>query len=57
MSTPVTVIAQVTKTDLDQDGTADTTDSYTIASVPIEAVGGYVVPVDPMDDLGCDSCQ
>ncbi|CAM5538480.1 hypothetical protein LSHI6S_00142 [Leifsonia shinshuensis] len=20
-------------------------------------VGGYVVPVDPMDELGCDSCQ
>ena len=20
-------------------------------------VGGYLVPVDPMDELGCDSCQ
>lgn len=20
-------------------------------------LGGYIVPVDPMDDLGCDSCQ
>jgi hypothetical protein len=20
-------------------------------------VGGYAVPVDPMDDLQCDSCQ
>ena len=23
----------------------------------LEQVGGYVVPVDPMDDLECDSCQ
>ncbi|WP_295125055.1 ribonucleotide-diphosphate reductase subunit beta [uncultured Leifsonia sp.] len=23
----------------------------------IENVGGYVVPVDPMDEMGCDSCQ
>lgn len=22
-----------------------------------EQVGGYDVPIDPMDDLGCDSCQ
>ena len=22
-----------------------------------ETVGGYTVPTDPMDDLGCDSCQ
>lgn len=22
-----------------------------------EEVGAYLVPVDPMDDLGCDSCQ
>ena len=22
-----------------------------------ETVDGYEVPVDPMDDLGCDSCQ
>ncbi|QNE48304.1 ribonucleotide-diphosphate reductase subunit beta [Glaciihabitans sp. INWT7] len=20
-------------------------------------IGGYAVPVDPMDDLQCDSCQ
>jgi len=20
-------------------------------------VGGYAIPVDPMDDLQCDSCQ
>lgn len=23
----------------------------------LEAVGGYAVPVDPMDLLQCDSCQ
>ena len=23
----------------------------------LEQVGGYVVLVDPMDDLECDSCQ
>ncbi|XFF01784.1 ribonucleotide-diphosphate reductase subunit beta (plasmid) [Streptomyces sp. L7] len=23
----------------------------------VENVGGYVVPVDPMDEMGCDSCQ
>jgi hypothetical protein len=22
-----------------------------------ETIGGYQVPVDPMDDLQCDSCQ
>ncbi|NNC14082.1 ribonucleotide-diphosphate reductase subunit beta [Planctomonas sp. JC2975] len=22
-----------------------------------ELLGEYVVPVDPMDELGCDSCQ
>lgn len=22
-----------------------------------ETVGGYVVPVDPMDEFGCESCQ
>jgi len=22
-----------------------------------ETIGGYAVPVDPMDDLQCDSCQ
>lgn len=22
-----------------------------------DTVGGYVVPVDPMDALACDSCQ
>jgi hypothetical protein len=22
-----------------------------------ETTGGYAVPVDPMDDLQCDSCQ
>lgn len=22
-----------------------------------ETIGGYSVPVDPMDMLGCDSCQ
>jgi len=23
----------------------------------IDSVGGYTVPVDPMDDLQCESCQ
>jgi len=23
----------------------------------VETVGGYAVPVDPMDDLYCESCQ
>jgi len=23
----------------------------------LDSVGGYSVPVDPMDDLQCDSCQ
>lgn len=23
----------------------------------IENVGGYAVPVDPMDEMECDSCQ
>lgn len=23
----------------------------------IDTVGGYAVPVDPMDDLQCESCQ
>ncbi|MBB2969521.1 MULTISPECIES: hypothetical protein [Leifsonia] len=23
----------------------------------IENIGGYAVPVDPMDEMGCDSCQ
>jgi hypothetical protein len=23
----------------------------------VEQVGGYQVPVDPMDDLQCESCQ
>ncbi|TXN32527.1 ribonucleotide-diphosphate reductase subunit beta [Lacisediminihabitans profunda] len=22
-----------------------------------DSIGGYAVPVDPMDDLQCDSCQ
>jgi hypothetical protein len=25
--------------------------------VELNTVGGYEVPVDPMDDLQCDSCQ
>ncbi|MAT17512.1 MAG: ribonucleotide-diphosphate reductase subunit beta [Leifsonia sp.] len=24
---------------------------------PFDDVGGYDVPVDPMDDLQCESCQ
>ncbi|OJX66683.1 ribonucleotide-diphosphate reductase subunit beta [Schumannella luteola] len=23
----------------------------------VDTVGGYAVPVDPMDDLYCESCQ
>lgn len=23
----------------------------------VETVGDYLVPLDPMDGLGCDSCQ
>lgn len=28
-----------------------------IAMNDVDSVGGYAVPVDPMDDLQCDSCQ
>lgn len=30
-----------------------------VESVPVGVcdVGGYLVPVDPMDDLQCDTCQ
>jgi len=24
---------------------------------PVNTVGGYEVPIDPMDDLQCESCQ
>jgi hypothetical protein len=30
-------------------------DSFEPAAV--ETIGDYLVPHDPMDDLGCDSCQ
>jgi hypothetical protein len=30
-------------------------DSY--PSVSVDTVGSYEVPVDPMDDLQCESCQ
>jgi len=30
-------------------------DSY--AAVSLDSVGEYSVPVDPMDDLQCESCQ
>ncbi len=30
-------------------------DSYPATSV--DSVGEYAVPVDPMDDLQCESCQ
>jgi len=23
----------------------------------VEQIDGYEVPIDPMDELGCDSCQ
>lgn len=26
-------------------------------TVQTENIGGYVVPLDPMDEMGCDSCQ
>ena len=51
------IIAQVTKTDLHQDGTVEATDSYPVANPTVASIGGYAVPVDPMDDLECDSCQ
>jgi len=28
-----------------------------IAMNDVDSVGGYAVPVDPMDDLQCESCQ
>lgn len=27
------------------------------ATTQPETIGGYAVPVDPMDELQCDSCQ
>ncbi|MDH6422265.1 hypothetical protein M2120_000004 [Aurantimicrobium minutum] len=27
------------------------------SAMPVEMVGGYAVPQDPMDMLHCDSCQ
>jgi hypothetical protein len=36
------------------------TGSATPAEVEVEAAedcGGYLVPVDPMEELQCDSCQ
>ena len=35
------------------DGTTTDRDTPTMTLAP----GGYSVPVDPMDDLQCDSCQ
>ncbi|MGE3194635.1 MAG: ribonucleotide-diphosphate reductase subunit beta [Microbacteriaceae bacterium] len=26
-------------------------------TIEVDTVGGYAVPVDPMDDLQCESCQ
>ena len=26
-------------------------------ALSVDTVGGYSVPVDPMDDLQCESCQ
>ena len=26
-------------------------------TIEVDTVGGYSVPVDPMDDLQCESCQ
>jgi ABC-type phosphate/phosphonate transport system substrate-binding protein len=28
-----------------------------LAMNDVDSVGGYAVPVDPMDDLQCESCQ
>jgi hypothetical protein len=28
-----------------------------VAMNDVDTVGGYAVPVDPMDDLYCESCQ
>jgi len=28
-----------------------------VAMNDVDTVGGYAVPVDPMDDLMCESCQ
>lgn len=33
------------------------TDFQEVAMNDVDSVGGYAVPVDPMDDLMCDSCQ
>lgn len=33
-------------------------DTYAAISVDsVDSVGDYAVPVDPMDDLQCESCQ
>ncbi len=32
-------------------------DARTMTPAMTLAPGGYFVPVDPMDDLQCDSCQ
>ncbi|MFJ8896650.1 ribonucleotide-diphosphate reductase subunit beta [Leifsonia sp. NPDC102414] len=31
--------------------------STTTSTASTENVAGYEIPVDPMDDLQCDSCQ
>jgi len=28
-----------------------------VNEVSTDTVGGYAIPVDPMDDLQCESCQ
>jgi hypothetical protein len=33
------------------------TDFEEVPMNDIDTVGGYSVPVDPMDDLQCESCQ
>ncbi|MDJ0336588.1 hypothetical protein QMG83_15270 [Salinibacterium sp. G-O1] len=48
----VSIVAQVSKIDLYEDGATKTTGGY-----PVAAIEGYIVPSDPMDDLQCDSCQ
>ncbi len=34
-----------------------TTSQKEVAMNDVDTVGGYAVPVDPMDDLMCESCQ
>jgi hypothetical protein len=35
----------------------ETKDFEEVPMNDVDTVGGYSVPVDPMDDLQCESCQ